>query len=87
MWPLCTGRQQSMHLLSPKTSRQLSFVDLIQQHLQTRRQHHQSGLPLCAFKDQLKSVFGQNIKLSTISMCFPSQLPHFNILRIPYGLI
>ena len=60
------GRQQSMHLLSPKMSRQLSVVDLIQQYLLTRRWHHQSRLLFCTFKDQLKSVFGHNMKLSMI---------------------
>ena len=73
------GRQQSMHLLRPKMSRQLSVVDLIQQHLPTRRWHHQSRLLFCTLKDQLKSVFGHNMKLSMISTCSPSQLPHFNI--------
>ena len=73
------GRQQSMHLFSPKISRQLSVVDLIQQYLPTKRWHHQSRLLFCAFKDQFKSVFGHNMKLSMIPTCSPSQFPHFNI--------
>ena len=87
VWPLYTGRQQSMHLLRPKMSRQLSVVDLIQQHLPTRRRHHQSRLLFWAFKDQFKSVFGHNMKLSMIPTCSLSQFPHFNIWRIPRGLI
>ena len=84
VWPPYTGRQQTMHLLSPKMSRQLSVVDLIQQHLPTRRQHHQSRLLLfCTFKDQLKSMFGHNMKLSMIPTCSPSQFPHFNIWKDP----
>ena len=73
------GRQQSMHLLRPKMSRNISFVELIQQHLLTRRREHQSRLLFCTLKDQLKSVFGHNIKLSMISTCSPSQPPHFNV--------
>ena len=80
------GRQQSMHLLSPKMIRQLIVVDFIQQYLPTRRWHHQSILLFWAFKDQLKSVFGHNMKLSMIPTCSPSQFPHFNIWRIPHGL-
>ena len=72
------GRQQSMHLLRPKISRQLSIVDLIQQHLTIRRWQHQSRLLFYTLKDQLKSVFGHNMKLSMISTCSLSQLPHFN---------
>ena len=61
-----TSRQQSMHLFRPKMSRQLSVVDLIQQHLLTRRWQHQSRLLFCAFKDQFKPMFGHNMKLSMI---------------------
>ena len=73
------GRQQSMHLFSPKMSRQLSIVELIQQYLPAKRSHHQSRLLFCTHKDQLKSVLGHNIKLSMIPTCSPIQLPHFNI--------
>ena len=62
------SRQQSMHLLRPKMSRQLSVVDLIQQYLPTRRWNHQSRLLFCALKDQFKPVFGHNMKLSMIHM-------------------
>ena len=68
-----------MHPLSPKMGRQLSVVDLIQQHLPIRRRHHQSRLLFFTLKDQLKSVFGYNMKLSMISTCSPSQFPHFNV--------
>ena len=73
------GRQQSMHLLSPKISRKLSVVGLIKQHLPTKRWHHQSRLLFSAFKDQIKSVFRHNMKLSMISTCSQSQFPHFNV--------
>ena len=73
------GRQQSMHLFRPKMSRQLSVVDLIQQYLPTKRWHHRSRLLFCTLKDQIKSVFGYNMKQSMISTCSPSQIPHFNI--------
>ena len=66
-----------MHLFSPKMSRQLSVVDLIQQYLPIRRQHHQSRLLFCTLKDQLKSVFGHNMKLSMIPTSSLSQLAHF----------
>ena len=79
MWPPYTGRQPSMHLFSPKMSRQLSVVDLIQQYLLTRRRHHKSRLFFCTFKVQLKSVFGHNMKLNMIPMRSLSQFPHFNI--------
>ena len=87
LWPPHTSRQQSMHLFRPKMSRQLSVVDLIQQYLPTRRWHHQSRLLFCALKYQFKPVFGHNMKLSMIPMCFLSQLPHFNVWKIPHGLI
>ena len=87
VWPPYTGIQQSMHLLSPKMSGQISVVDLIQKHLLTRRWHHQSRLLFCTFKDQLKSMFGYNMKLSMIPTCSPSQFSHFNIWRIPRGLM
>ena len=68
-----------MHLFRPKMSRQLSVVDLIQQHLPTKRRHHQSRLLFCAFKDQFKPVFGYNVKLSMIPMSSPSQFAHFSV--------
>ena len=73
------GRQQSMHLFRPKISRKLSIVGPILQYLLTRRQYHQSRLLFCTLKNQLKSVFGHNMKLSMIFTCSPSQLPHFNV--------
>ena len=73
------GRIQSMHLLRPKMSRQISVVDLIQQHLLTRKWHYQSRLIFCAFKDKLKSVFRHNMKLSMIPTSSVSQLPHFRV--------
>ena len=73
------SRQQSMHLFRPKMSRQLSVVDLIQQHLLTGRWHHQSRLLFCAFIDQIKPVFGHNMKLSMTPTCSTSQLPHFSV--------
>ena len=68
-----------MHFLRPKMSRQVIVVELIQQHLLTRRWHHQSRLLFYTLKDQLKSVFGHNMKLSMIPTCYPSQLYHFNV--------
>ena len=67
-----------MHLFRSKMSKQLSIIDLIQKHLPTRR-WHQSRLLFCAFKDQLKPVFGHNVKLSMIPTSSPSQLAHFII--------
>ena len=68
-----------MHLFRAKMSRQLGVVDLTQQHLPTKGQHHQSRLLFCALKDQFKPVFGHNMKLRMIPTCSPSQLPHFNV--------
>ena len=68
-----------MHPLRPKIILQLSVVDLIQQHLPTRRRHQQSRLLLYAFKDQFKSVFGYNMKLSMIPTSSANQLPHFRV--------
>ena len=79
LWPPHMSRQQSMHLFRPKMSRQLSVVDLIQQHLLTRRWHHQFRLLICALKDQFKPMSGDNTKLIIICTCSLSQLPHFNI--------
>ena len=83
LWPPHTSRQQSMHLFRPKMSRQLSVVDLIQQHLPTRRWHHQSRLLFCAFIDQIKPVFGYNMKLSMTSTCSTSQVSSFQRLKDP----
>ena len=55
--------------LAPQMSRQLSVVDLIQQHLLTKRQHNQSRLLFCALRDQFKHVFGHNMELSMIPTC------------------
>ena len=49
LWLPHISRQQSMHLFRCKMSRQLSAVDPIQQHLLTRRWHHQSRLIFCVF--------------------------------------
>ena len=68
-----------MYLFRPKMSRQLSIVDLIQQHLLTKRWHHQSRLLFFACKNQFKPVFGHNVKLSMIPMSSPSQLAHFSV--------
>ena len=83
VWPQYTGRQQIINFFSPKMSRQLSVVNLIQQHLLTKRWHHQSRLLFWAFKDQLRSVFGHNMKLSMIPTCSPSQLSSFQHLKDP----
>ena len=68
-----------MQFFRPKMSRQLSVVDFIQQYLLIRRRHHQSRLLFCAFKDQLKPVFGHNMKLSIIPTSSPSKLAHFSV--------
>ena len=87
LWPPYTNRQQSTNLFIPKKSRQISVVDFIQQYLPIRKWHHQSRLLLCAFINQLKPVFRYNMELSITPMSSTSQLPHFCIWWIPYGLI
>ena len=87
LWPPHTSRQQSMHLFGPKMSRQLNVVDFIQQHLPTKRWHHQSRLLFWAFIDQFKPVFGYNMELSMTPTCSTSYLPHFNVWWIPCGLV
>ena len=69
--------------LSPKMSRQLRVVDLIQQHLPTRRRHHQSRLLFCTFKDQLKTMFGHNMKLSMIPTSSAESTSSFQGLKNP----
>ena len=68
-----------MHLFRPKMSGQFSIVDFIQQYLLTRKRHHQSRLLFCAFINQIKPVFGHNMKLNMIPTCFLSQLSHFSV--------
>ena len=72
-----------MHLFGPKISRQLSVVDLIQQHLLIRRWHHQSRLLFCALKNQFKPIFGHNMKLSMIPRALRVKLPSFQRLKDP----
>ena len=84
--PPHTSRQQSMHLFGPKMSRKLSIMDFIQQHLLTKRQHHQSRLLFWAFIDEIKSMFRHHMKLSMTPTCLTSQLPHFSIWWIPCSL-
>ena len=67
--------------------KQLSVVDLIQQHLPIKRWNHLSRLLFCDFIDQTKPIFGHNMKLSMIFTCFMSQLPNFSVWWIPRGLI